>query len=118
MIAARAIGDSFEFSMEPEDTVVPPGSSASLHCVLKPSGTYPSSFITWRGPDGSVLNFIGDSLRRQLGNGTLFFNSVPIGMTTLLGTYQCLVHLDSIGTIASRKASLSLACKLTQIFIY
>ncbi|XP_059471405.1 neogenin isoform X2 [Neocloeon triangulifer] len=107
--AARTNAGVLEFSEEPQDTVVPPGSSAALHCVLKPSAAYPSSFITWRGPDGSVLNFIGDSLRRQLGNGTLFFSSVPIGMSTLLGTYQCLVHLDGVGTIASRKANLSIA---------
>jgi hypothetical protein len=96
--------------------VVVAGASASLHCVLKPSAAYPSSYITWRGPDGSVLNFIGDSLRRQLGNGTLFFNSVPVGMMTLLGSYQCLVHLDNVGTIVSRRASLSLACEFSSNF--
>ncbi|CAB3375598.1 Hypothetical predicted protein [Cloeon dipterum] len=107
--AARSSAGSLEFSKEPQDTVVPPGAPAWLHCELKPSASEPTSFITWRGPDGSVLNFIGDSLRRQLGNGTLFFSSVPIGMSTLLGTYQCLVHIDGVGTVASRKANLSLA---------
>ncbi|KAF4526119.1 hypothetical protein B566_EDAN007613 [Ephemera danica] len=84
---------SLEFSVEPADTVVLPGAPAMLHCGLR-STAYPAPHITWRGPDGSDLSFIGDTLRRQTSNGSLSFISVSPDFPGLQGSYQCVVWLD------------------------
>lgn len=109
VFVSGASNTGLEFSVQPSDTVVLPGAPAMLHCALRSPNTYPAPRISWRGPDGSALNFIGDSLRRQTGNGSLSFSSIPPGLPGLQGNYQCVVWLEGQGAIVSRIARLSLA---------
>ncbi|XP_071452262.1 neogenin isoform X2 [Hetaerina americana] len=61
------------FDSEPRDEVVEPGGSAVLACSA--SGLSEAS-ISWRGPDGNTLTFIGDAFRSQLPNGSLLLTNI------------------------------------------
>jgi neogenin len=100
-----------EFTIEPEDTVVPEGSSVLLQCAGHSnkkiqSKTTPN--IRWRGPDGQDIGI--DTFRSQLSNGSLYISAVNENRG-LTGSYQCLLTVDGIGTIVSRMAKLSIAGK-------
>lgn len=51
-----------EFAVEPLDTIVEPGHSAVLDCVVKQHD--PNVVIQWLDQDRQVLTFIGDSYRQ------------------------------------------------------
>lgn len=94
---------------------MPEGSSVLLQCAghtnkkvshLKDAKISPN--IRWRGPDGQDIDI--DNLRFQLANGSLYISSVNENRG-LTGNYQCLLSVDGIGTIVSRTALLSIACK-------
>ncbi|XP_037927061.1 neogenin isoform X2 [Hermetia illucens] len=104
---------ALEFTIEPQDVVVPEGHSVLLQCAgsvqpgaLKEGKTAPN--IRWRGPDGQELGIVGDTFRNQLKNGSLYISSVEENRG-LTGSYQCLLNVDGIGTIVSRSATVSIA---------
>lgn len=100
-----------EFTIEPEDTVVPEGSSVLLQCAghsNKKIQSKNSPNIRWRGPDGQDIGI--DTFRSQLSNGSLYISAVNENRG-LTGSYQCLLTVDGIGTIVSRMAKLSIAGK-------
>ncbi|XP_075166729.1 neogenin protein frazzled isoform X2 [Haematobia irritans] len=99
------------FTIEPQDVVVPEGHSVLLQCagygqLAKNQKTSPQ--IKWRGPDGHDLGIVGDTFRNQLKNGSLYISSVEENRG-LTGSYQCLLTVDSIGTVVSRSAIVSIA---------
>ncbi|XP_053972806.1 neogenin isoform X5 [Hylaeus volcanicus] len=95
------------FTIEPRDVVVEQGGPARLDCEAKSSFGEP--IIQWRTDDGQPINFIGDSYRSQLANGTLYINSVYSSSPELTGSYQCLASIDKVGAIVSRPATIKLA---------
>ncbi|XP_055921394.1 neogenin isoform X4 [Eupeodes corollae] len=103
-----------EFTLEPQDVVVPEGNSVLLQCSGKTQhGSHQkagktSPNIRWRGPDGQDLGIVGDTFRTQLKNGSLYISSVEQNRG-LTGSYQCLLSVDGIGTIVSRSAIVSIA---------
>ncbi|CAH0551604.1 unnamed protein product [Brassicogethes aeneus] len=58
--------------------------------------------------DASTLNFLGDTYRSQLTNGSLYISNITEEQR-LTGTYQCVAELPNIGKIISRTATLSIA---------
>ncbi|XP_043598614.1 neogenin isoform X4 [Bombus pyrosoma] len=95
------------FTIEPQDVVVKQGSPARLDCEAKSDFGKPS--IQWRTDDGQPINFIGDSYRSQLANGSLYINSVYGSSLELTGSYQCLASVDDVGAIVSRTATIKIA---------
>lgn len=102
---------ALEFSTEPSDRIVPEGSSVLLQCAghinkkfVLDGKTSPN--IRWRGPDDSDIGI--DTFRSQTPNGSLYISNVNENRG-LTGNYQCLLSVDGIGTIVSRKAKLSIA---------
>ncbi|KAK0175713.1 hypothetical protein PV327_009442 [Microctonus hyperodae] len=93
--------------VEPKDTVVEPGGAVRLDC--KASSAYGTVNIQWRTEDSQSINFIGDSYRSQLANGSLYINSVYPENQDLLGAYQCLASVEGVGAIVSRSATIKLA---------
>lgn len=94
---------------------MPEGSSVLLPCAGKSSKKFSHSKddkfqpnIRWRGPDGQDIGI--DTFRSQLKNGSLYISSVNENRG-LTGSYQCLLSVDGLGTIVSRTARLSIACK-------
>ncbi|XP_046404271.1 neogenin isoform X2 [Ischnura elegans] len=65
--------DVLRFENEPRDEVVEPGGSAVLDCSAR--GVSEAS-ISWRGPGGNTLTFIGDAFRSQLPNGSLLLTNI------------------------------------------
>ncbi|XP_043278959.1 neogenin isoform X2 [Venturia canescens] len=103
---ARAAG-GLQFKVEPQDVVVEMGGSARLDCQA--TSLYGQPTIQWRSDDGQPINFIGDSYRSQLANGSLYISSVYSESPELTGSYQCLATVDGIGSIVSRPATIKLA---------
>ncbi|XP_012139642.1 neogenin protein frazzled isoform X2 [Megachile rotundata] len=95
------------FTIEPQDVVVEQGGPARLDCEARSDFGKPS--IQWRTDDGQPINFIGDSYRSQLANGSLYINSVYSSNLELTGSYQCLASIDDVGAIVSRVAMIKLA---------
>ncbi|XP_006565869.1 neogenin isoform X5 [Apis mellifera] len=105
ILAANASG--LYFTIEPQDVVVEQGNPARLDCEANSSFGKPN--IQWRTDDGQPINFIGDSYRSQLSNGSLYINSVYGTSLELTGSYQCLASVDDIGAIVSRIATIKIA---------
>ncbi|XP_015602585.1 neogenin isoform X2 [Cephus cinctus] len=95
------------FTVEPQDVIVEQGGAARLDCNAK--SIYGQPTIHWRTDDGQPINFIGDSYRSQLANGSLYISSVYPGNPELIGNYRCLASVDPFGAILSRPASIILA---------
>ncbi|XP_076332056.1 neogenin-like [Tachypleus tridentatus] len=97
----------FRFVVEPRDTIAVKGTSTSLDCVAKGR---PPPKIEWKR-EGKILQFIGDSRRSVLPNGSLYFSSVYHTRTERPdeGLYQCLATIKELGTIVSRTAKLQVA---------
>ncbi|XP_043263217.1 neogenin isoform X8 [Colletes gigas] len=95
------------FTIEPQDVMVEQGGPARLDCEAKSIFGEPN--IEWRTDDGQPINFIGDSYRSQLANGSLYVNSVYGSSPELTGSYQCLASIDKVGAIVSRPATIKLA---------
>lgn len=110
----RSLSIALEFTIEPSDRIVPEGSSVLLQCaghmnnkkltMLKDGKISPD--IRWRGPDDADIGI--ETFRSQMSNGSLYINNVNENHG-LTGNYQCLLSVDGIGTIVSRKARLSIA---------
>lgn len=112
-VAAKTAGSAFRtftpfyFLMEPTDTVTLRGTPAVLNCSVYAE---PAAKIEWK-KDGTFLNLISDDRRRLLPDGSLFITSVVHSKHNKPdeGIYQCVATVDSLGSIVSRTARLSVA---------
>ncbi|XP_022241027.1 neogenin-like isoform X2 [Limulus polyphemus] len=101
---------TFDFTVEPSDSVVVKDSPALLNCGAKGE---PIPKIDWK-KEGAVLQFIEDSRRSLLPNGSLYFSNVHHSRTERPdeGVYQCMATIDNLGTIVSRSAKIQVASLL------
>uniref|UniRef100_A0A8D2QJ57 Neogenin 1 n=1 Tax=Zonotrichia albicollis TaxID=44394 RepID=A0A8D2QJ57_ZONAL len=99
----------FYFLVEPLDVVAVRGMSVVMNCSAQ-CETPPR--IEWR-KDGSLLNLVSDDRRQLLPDGSLLINSVVHSKHNKPdeGYYQCVATVDSLGTIVSRTAKLTVAGK-------
>ncbi|XP_061450737.1 neogenin isoform X3 [Rhineura floridana] len=97
----------FYFIVEPVDTLSVRASSVilncSAYCELSPK-------IEWK-KDGTFLNLVSDDRRQLLSDGSLLINSVVHSKHNKPdeGHYQCVATVESLGTIVSRTAKLTVA---------
>ncbi|XP_056428748.1 neogenin isoform X1 [Hyla sarda] len=111
--AARTAGSAFRtftpfyFLTEPTDTVTLRGTPTVLNCSVYAE---PAAKIEWK-KDGTFLNLVSDDRRRLLPDGSLFITSVVHSKHNKPdeGFYQCVATVDSLGSIVSRTARLSVA---------
>lgn len=99
----------FYFLVEPEDTLSVRGSSVILNCSAY---SEPSPKIEWK-KDGTFLNLVSDDRRQLLPDGSLFISNVVHSKHNKPdeGYYQCVATVESLGTIVSRTAKLTVAGK-------
>ncbi|XP_070810030.1 neogenin isoform X1 [Pituophis catenifer annectens] len=97
----------FYFLVEPVDTLSVRASSVVLNC-----SAYCESppKIEWR-KDGTFLNLVSDDRRQLLPDGSLLINSIVHSKHNKPdeGHYQCVATVESLGTIVSRTAKLTVA---------
>ncbi|XP_063170433.1 neogenin isoform X5 [Candoia aspera] len=97
----------FYFIVEPVDTLSVRASSVILNC-----SAYCESppKIEWK-KDGTFLNLVSDDRRQLLPDGSLLINSVVHSKHNKPdeGHYQCVATVESLGTIVSRTAKLTVA---------
>ncbi|XP_031704421.1 neogenin 1a isoform X4 [Anarrhichthys ocellatus] len=99
----------FWFTAEPQDTLAVRGNSALLNCSAHSDAATPAR-IEWK-KDGTFMSLVSDERRSVLPDGSLFFAHVVHSKHNKPdeGTYQCVATIDSIGSISSRTARLSVA---------
>ncbi|KAM8907554.1 neogenin isoform 3-T3 [Lycaon pictus] len=97
----------FYFLVEPVDTLSVRGSSVILNCSAY---SEPSPKIEWK-KDGTFLNLVSDDRRQLLPDGSLFISNVVHSKHNKPdeGYYQCVATVESLGTIVSRTAKLTIA---------
>ncbi|XP_058521435.1 neogenin isoform X7 [Ochotona princeps] len=97
----------FHFLVEPEDTLSVRGSSVTLNCSAY---SEPPPKIEWK-KDGTFLNLVSDDRRQLLPDGSLFISNVVHSKHNKPdeGYYQCVATVESLGTIVSRTAKLTVA---------
>ncbi|NXF11508.1 NEO1 protein, partial [Smithornis capensis] len=97
----------FYFSEEPQDVVSVRGAAALLNCSAQAE---PAPRIEWR-KDGTFLNLESDDRRQLLPDGSLLIHSVLHSKHNKPdeGYYQCVATVESLGTIVSRTAKLTVA---------
>ncbi|XP_072408881.1 neogenin-like isoform X6 [Chiloscyllium punctatum] len=97
----------FYFTVEPADTVAIRGASVILNCSVFAE---PRAKIEWR-KDGTFLNLVSDERRQMLPEGSLLIRSVVHSKHHKPdeGFYQCVATIDSLGTIVSRTAKVTVA---------
>ncbi|XP_048376519.2 neogenin 1a isoform X4 [Stegostoma tigrinum] len=97
----------FYFTVEPADTLAIRGASVILNCSVFAE---PSAKIEWR-KDGTFLNLASDERRQILPEGSLLIRSVVHSKHHKPdeGFYQCVATIDSLGTIVSRTAKVTVA---------
>ncbi|XP_015199137.2 neogenin isoform X2 [Lepisosteus oculatus] len=97
----------FWFSEEPSDTLAVRGSPALLNCSAQSDGPVR---LEWK-KDGTFLNLASDDRRQLLPDGSLLVGSVVHSKHNKPdeGVYQCVASVDSLGTISSRTARLTVA---------
>ncbi|KAK1797981.1 hypothetical protein P4O66_000503 [Electrophorus voltai] len=95
----------FWFAVEPADTLTVRGLPAILNCSVH--SALPAR-VRWK-KDG--LSLVPDDRRQVLPDGALLITSVMHSKHNKPdeGVYQCVATIDSLGTIASRTARLSVA---------
>ncbi|XP_044135772.1 neogenin isoform X3 [Bufo gargarizans] len=111
--AAKTAGSAFRtftpfyFLTEPADIVTLRGTPAVLNCSVYAE---PAAKIEWK-KDGTFLNLVSDDRRRLLPEGSLLLTSVVHSKHNKPdeGIYQCVATVDSLGSIVSRTARLSVA---------
>ncbi|XP_064013296.1 neogenin isoform X3 [Pogoniulus pusillus] len=98
----------FYFLVEPVDTVSVRGAAVVLNCSAHCEQDSPR--IEWK-KDGALLNLLSDDRRQLLPDGALLINSVVHSKHNKPdeGYYQCVATVDSLGTIVSRTAKLTVA---------
>uniref|UniRef100_A0A8C6KUG5 Neogenin 1a n=1 Tax=Nothobranchius furzeri TaxID=105023 RepID=A0A8C6KUG5_NOTFU len=99
----------FWFTVEPQDTLAIRGNSALLNCSAH-SDTATPARIEWK-KDGTFMSLVSDERRNILPDGSLFFTHVIHSKHNKPdeGTYQCVATIDTLGSISSRTARLSVA---------
>ncbi|KAM8804613.1 neogenin [Eudromia elegans] len=97
----------FHFVVEPLDVLSVRGASVVMNCSAV-CETPPK--IEWK-KDGTFLNLMSDDRRQLLPDGALLINSVVHSKHNKPdeGYYQCVATVDSLGTIVSRTAKLTVA---------
>ncbi|KAM9312597.1 neogenin [Gastrophryne carolinensis] len=111
--AAKTAGSRFRtftpfyFLNEPADTVTLRGNPAILNCSVYADT---AAKMEWK-KDGTFLNLVSDDRRRLLPDGSLFITSIVHSKHNKPdeGIYQCVATVDSLGSIVSRTAKLSVA---------
>ncbi|XP_043349182.1 neogenin isoform X28 [Dermochelys coriacea] len=97
----------FYFLVEPVDTLSVRGAFVILNCSAY-CETSPK--IEWK-KDGTFLNLVSDDRRQLLPDGSLLINGVVHSKHNKPdeGYYQCVATVESLGTIVSRTAKLTVA---------
>ncbi|XP_067412075.1 neogenin isoform X10 [Emydura macquarii macquarii] len=97
----------FYFLVEPVDTLSVRGASVILNCSAFCES---SPKIEWK-KDGTFLNLVSDDRRQLLPDGSLLINSVVHSKHNKPdeGYYQCVATVESLGTIVSKTAKLTVA---------
>ncbi|XP_075753677.1 neogenin isoform X3 [Pelodiscus sinensis] len=97
----------FYFLVEPVDALSVRGAAVILNCSAY---CEPSPKIEWK-KDGTFLNLVSDDRRQLLPDGSLLINSVVHSKHNKPdeGYYQCVATVESLGTIVSRTAKLTVA---------
>ncbi|XP_066557851.1 neogenin isoform X2 [Amia ocellicauda] len=97
----------FWFSVEPTDTLAVRSSPAVLNCSAQSDSL---ARVEWK-KDGTFLNLASDDRRQLLADGSLLITSVVHSKHNKPdeGVYQCVASVDTLGTISSRTARLSVA---------
>ncbi|XP_042680483.1 neogenin [Centrocercus urophasianus] len=97
----------FYFLVEPLDILSVRGASVIMNCSAY-CETPPK--IEWK-KDGTLLNLVSDDRRQLLPDGSLLINSVVHSKHNKPdeGYYQCVATVESLGTIVSRTAKLTVA---------
>ncbi|XP_055010719.1 LOW QUALITY PROTEIN: neogenin 1a [Boleophthalmus pectinirostris] len=100
----------FWFTVEPQDVVATRGSPALLNCSAHSGSASAPVRIEWK-KDGTFLSPAADDRRQVLPDGSLLFTHVVHSKHNKPdeGTYQCVATMDSLGSISSRTARLSVA---------
>lgn len=103
----------FHFLVEPEDTLSVRGSSVTLNCSAY---SEPPPKIEWK-KDGTFLNLVSDDRRQLLPDGSLFISNVVHSKHNKPdeGYYQCVATVESLGTIVSRTAKLTVAGEFCEV---
>ncbi|XP_076860712.1 neogenin-like [Brachyhypopomus gauderio] len=97
------------FSVEPCDVLAVRGLPAVLNCSVAGAEAVLAR-VEWR-KDGTFLNLAADERRRLLPGGSLLISTVVHSKHNRPdeGVYQCTATLDSLGSISSRTARLTVA---------
>ncbi|XP_048887536.1 neogenin 1a isoform X3 [Brienomyrus brachyistius] len=97
----------FWFSVEPADTLAVRSAPVLLNCSVH--SDLPAR-VDWK-KDGTFLNLAADERRQLLADGSLLVASVVHSKHNKPdeGVYQCVASIESLGSIASRTARLSVA---------
>ncbi|XP_018108389.1 neogenin isoform X10 [Xenopus laevis] len=97
----------FYFLTEPVDTVTLRGFAAVLNCSAYAD---PTPKIEWK-KDGTFLNLVSDDRRKLLPDGSLLITNVVHSKHNKPdeGVYQCVATVESLGSIVTRTARLSVA---------
>ncbi|XP_036399492.1 neogenin-like [Megalops cyprinoides] len=97
----------FGFWTEPADTLAVRGAPALLNCSVQADAPVR---LQWR-KDGTFLNLASAERRQLLPDGSLLIGSVLHSKHNKPdeGLYQCVATIDSLGTIGSRYARLTVA---------
>ncbi|XP_064524632.1 neogenin isoform X7 [Pseudopipra pipra] len=97
----------FYFLEEPQDVLSVRGAAVVMNCSAHCD---PAPRIEWK-KDGTFLNLVSDNRRQLLPDGSLLISSVVHSKHNKPdeGHYQCVATVDSLGTIVSRTAKLTVA---------
>ncbi|XP_027553676.1 neogenin isoform X2 [Neopelma chrysocephalum] len=97
----------FYFLEEPQDVLSVRGAAVVMNCSAYSD---PAPRIEWK-KDGTFLNLVSDDRRQLLPDGSLLISSVVHSKHNKPdeGHYQCVATVDSLGTIVSRTAKLTVA---------
>ncbi|XP_032555699.1 neogenin isoform X3 [Chiroxiphia lanceolata] len=97
----------FYFLEEPQDVLSVRGAAVVMNCSAYCD---PAPRIEWK-KDGTFLNLVSDDRRQLLPDGSLLISSVVHSKHNKPdeGHYQCVATVDSLGTIVSRTAKLTVA---------
>ncbi|XP_051652331.1 neogenin isoform X4 [Manacus candei] len=97
----------FYFLEEPRDVLAVRGAAVVMNCSAHCD---PAPRIEWK-KDGTFLNLVSDDRRQLLPDGSLLISSVVHSKHNKPdeGHYQCVATVDSLGTIVSRTAKLTVA---------
>lgn len=101
-------GGVLELVVEPRDTAVRDGGSAVLDCAAQSSEHNRTRImVQWQDEHGQPVTYIGDALRSQLANNSLYIARVVDSDTT--GAYRCRATLPNGWSVLSRAARVSVA---------